>query len=132
MVDPLLRARDAVELGEDGEVLPNGQRLWQVNVRRGEADVLERCPIPDRVPSEDPDRPRRRRDEAEGHGDGRGLSGAVRAEDADRLSLGDGEGDTVDGGRLPEALREIDDLENRTDGGGHGRHASPAPGSREC
>jgi hypothetical protein len=47
------------------------------------------------------------------HAEGGGLAGAGCSQEGQEFASGDGQGKTVDGGEVPEALGELLKLENR-------------------
>ena len=98
-VEPPLRhrvARDA-PVGEQSDGLAHTHPLRQVRVLELAPDTGgERAPLPLRIAPEQPHRAGIRTTEALGALDQRRLAGAVEAEDAEDLALGDREVDAVD------------------------------------
>jgi hypothetical protein len=110
------------------EVLATGEQ-------RVEGGLLERRPdrppdlraVVDDVEAADPRRPRRRRQQRGQHVDGRGLPGAVRAEEAVDLTPADRQVDSGDGGHVLEATDEPFDLDSRS-----ARHPPRLPAASEA
>ena len=69
--------------------------------------MRDRAAIAAHIGAEHPHLARARHHEAEQHGDGRGLAGAVAAKQSDRRALGEREADMVDGGDGAVNLGEV-------------------------
>ena len=100
-LDQLARVgRLLVERGEQLERLADGDPVGQLALLELDADEApESLAVPPGIEPEDADRARVGRPETGDRLDGRGLAGAVRAEDAEDLALLDGERHAVDGRR---------------------------------
>jgi hypothetical protein len=117
---------DAVELGEDGEVLAHGQALRQLDIGRAEVHPRQHAvAVLQDVDAEDPRLARGGQQHAEENGERRRLAGAVAAQERRDRARRHGEGEVFDRRHLAEALDEMRDL----DGGGHGlvRRRGPVP-----
>ena len=99
---------DAVQPGIDGQVLPHRQPRRQIDIRALEVHAIgDRAPVAADIGAEHPHLARAWHHEAEQHGDGRGLAGAVAAKQSDRGALGEGETDVVDRGDRAVNLGEV-------------------------
>ena len=107
LVDQLLalRARHAVQLREDDQVLFDAQLEVARHRLRDDADrAAHAVGLLDDVEAVDERGARGRRQQRRQHADQRRLAGAVRAEQAEDLAFLDGEADAVDGGEVAELL----------------------------
>jgi hypothetical protein len=104
----------AIELGEDPKILAHRQAVRQGDIGALEIHAVEHAMAVDgHVVAEDAHASRRRQDEAEDHADGRGLAGAVAAEDPGDRPRFDLKADPVDGGDGLVALGQRFDLDRR-------------------
>jgi hypothetical protein len=111
MFDLLAGVPDLIELGEYPEILPDGQGLGQRNIGRRKINPAQDLfAVAAQFETEDPDLAAGRRRYAQEHLDGRGLSGAVGAEDPEDLALVNFEGDSVNRGDAFESLGEVPDF----------------------
>ena len=96
-----LDAADVVQVAVDAQVLRHRQPVRQGHVGRGEIHPRQcREPVARHVVAEDADAAGGRDQQAEQHGDGGGLAGAVAAEQADGRAARHREVDVVDRQRL--------------------------------
>ncbi len=107
-----LGTAQAVDPAEEAEVLPDGEVVVEAEALAHVADAaLDALRVLRDVDTEDEPRARGRREQAAQHADGRGLAGAVRAEEAEDLALGHRERHAVDRGEGAEALGELAELD---------------------
>ena len=113
-----LARRDAEEAGLEGELLSAGLEVIQADFLEGDADELaDAVGVGEDIDAADAGGAGGRPQEGGEHADGGGLPGAVLAEEAEDLSLGDVEVDAIDGADIG---REVLD-ETVCGNGGHGR-----------
>jgi hypothetical protein len=103
---------DAVELGVDPEVLADRQPRRQVHVGRGEVDPAEHAvAVPEHVLAQHRDPAGARLQQPQQHRDGRGLAGAVGAEQRGRGADRHGKAQVVDREHVAIALAQVLDLD---------------------
>src|SRR5690606_39194002 len=103
------RARQPVHAPDEREVLARGQIVEEREVLRDDADAaldLAGLAGVGHVPAEEDDRAAGRREQPREHLDGRGLPGAVGAEEAVERSRLDPQGELVDGAEVVEPASE--------------------------
>ena len=116
---------ESVDAAEEADVLIDRQQLVEREPLRHVADPpLDAFGIARDVDAADDAPSRGRRQQAAQHADGRGLAGAVAAEEAEDLAAPHVEADAIDGDELAEAARQIAHLDRAAvDASGQG----PAP-----
>src|SRR5439155_18083626 len=114
------RVLEPVELPEEAQELADAQPLGQRQVSGGEADAPGGgAAVAGQAEPGDLDPTRVRRDDAEEHEQGRGLTGAVGPEERDALTGADCQVDAVDGS---DALVLLDEPASAQDVAVEGRH----------
>ena len=99
---------DAVEPGIDGQVLLDGEPRRQIDIGALEIQPMrDGAAVAAHIGAEHPHLARARHHQPEQHGDGRGLAGAVAAEQRHRGPLREAEADMVDGGNGAINLGEV-------------------------
>jgi hypothetical protein len=115
--DPLIALRQAVEPGVDDQVLPHRQAMRQVNIGRGKIHPRQHAvAVAQHVLVKDAHRTGGRQQQAQQDRQGRGLAGAIAAQQRRRDAALDRKADAVHGRRRAIALDQIFD---KDDGLGH-------------
>jgi hypothetical protein len=120
LVDPPRQLLHAVEPAVEQQVLAHRQPVRKVDIRRREIHVRECCVAPlTHVDAEHVDLAHRRFEQAQQHGDRRGLAGAVAAQQSEHCPVRDAERQVIDCDDRPIHLAQVPDF----DGGRlcHGR-----------
>src|SRR5690606_16963205 len=105
---PASLAREPVDAGVEGEVLLDAEIFVEAEALGHVADTLfDALRLARDVVADDGSAPARRLEDAAQHADRRRLAGAVRAEDAEDLSLGHAQRDVAHGHEVAEAPTEV-------------------------
>ncbi len=116
-VDPVAWVIEIVEPGVVGQVVCGAQPVGKAVVLEEDADLCAGSVVDGEVAAENPALTGAGGEEPEQDPDGCGLSGAVGAEVAEDLTVGDGEGDVAEDLPAVKRTREPADVD-----GVHGRH----------
>jgi hypothetical protein len=120
--DACVAIHNAIEAREHGQILPDGEPVRHLHVRAFEIHAVQNLvTLARHIVAEDAHGPRRRGNKPHDHRNGRGLAGAIAAEEPDDRAAFDCKRDP---GNRGAARILLDQVGNR-DGGFGGEHESP-------